>query len=281
MRGGNWSGSGGSSGPVNLASGSAVTGVLPTANGGTGAASFAAARRTPLDANHIHAWECDEADGASAFVDTGSSAQKVNLAIANTANVRLESKGPFGSCALFGATSTGTSSVTRADALVSAFNDLPATNWTIECWAQQVQAGSGPQMFFSADYNASVNLQFGINDSASNNLLAYANANSFISPTSTLALFHSARAVLSWHHYALTYDGTYLRGYVDGELVMRTALAGNLTWTNTSGTPPRVVIGNQLNNGAGFIGRLACVRMSNVVRSQSYLRQVYATAMGF
>lgn len=241
--------------------------------------NFYTSRLTDLDANHIHAWELTETSGAT-FADTGSSAQKVNLTIANTANVRLATAGILGYCPFFSATATGTYASAQAGALVSAFNDLPLTNWTIEMWASPSFIGtSAVNMLFSCDFTAGANVQFSINGSTSATLAAVLRATAFVTPTSTAQLFFSPSIVNAWNYYAMTYDGASLLLYVNGELIRNQAVAGNTQWTNTTGTPPQLTIANQLNGGAPFSGRMSRVRMSNIARTQAYLRSVYQKGM--
>lgn len=248
----------------------------------TALVNLLASTLTPLDANHIHAWELTESAGSS-FADTGSSAQKVNLAMANAANILLATPGVVGNAPFFGNTSLVVPTSAQADALVSSFSDLPANNWTLEAWAMPRSIGtSAVNMIFSCDYSAGANVQLYLNGTNSNTLQATLNTTGgFNTPSSQSLLFTSLSAVGQWNHYAMTYTSGEFLLYVNGEKVNRTTgtATGTTRWTNTSGTAPRIVIGNSLNGGAPFYGKLSRVRLSNIVRSQDYLRGVYRKGM--
>jgi len=234
-------------------------------------------RGTALDANHIHAWELTELVGTT-FADTGSSAQKVTLTMADAANVRLGAAGLFGPCPFFGATALGGNAAARADALISGFNDLPTINWTIEAWAQLGSIGTSQvNALVTASDASAINVQLAINGSTSATMALTARTTTFLNGSGNANLFNTIGAVGSWHFYALVYDGAALLAYVDGELVGR--VAGGSTATQwTSGVNPRFVIANQLSATAPMYGRLSRVRLSNIARSQAYLRSVYQTA---
>lgn len=130
-----------SAGAVPIGTAGYVSGVLPKANGGVGAASFAAARLAALDAlldsNHIHRWRLDDTSGD--FVDSGASSQKVNLTATGSPVYAVQT--PWGSNGvLFGVDGNGASNTNHGRALVSAFNDLPNTGVTLECWIQPYTA---------------------------------------------------------------------------------------------------------------------------------------------
>lgn len=241
--------------------------------------NFLTSRLTPLDANHIHAWELTEAAGATEFADTGASAQRVNLAIANVANVRLGTPGILGNCPFFGATAVGGSASSQADALVSAFNDLPLTNWTIEAWVSPSNIGTSQvnAMFTGGDATG-LTVQHSLNGASTNTIAGILRVNSFINFSSAANLFTTLSNVNNWSYHAMVYAPGEVLLFANGELIGRNATpVGNTQWAN--GTNPRVIIANQLNGGAPFYGRMTRVRMSNIARPQSYLREVYRKGM--
>lgn len=242
-------------------------------------------RLTALDANHLHAWELTETSGSS-FVDTGSSASKVNLPIVNTANVQLDTPGLLGACPMFGLTTTPSAAVGSAAELVSAFTDLPTTNITIEAWVRQTSAsGATGRQAFSCDFVNSVNLQMYVGTTASDNYsTAFRTSGTFGNGSvGTLTDFAaSSKLVGQWVYIAVTYDGSFFRMYVNGELLKKEAATGTISWTNTNGPAPKIALAadTSASVGTNLVGQLSRVRMSNIVRTQTALRAVYSKAMG-
>jgi hypothetical protein len=244
---------------------------------------FSLNRLTALDNNHIHAWELIETSG-STFADTGSSTTKVNMTIANTANLQLNSQGIFGACPVWGLQASGTSGNASASALVSSFTDLPTTTMTFESWVSQAQISGGGAVFaVSCDFTNAINFQFGINTTAADNYyITFRTANNFGNGTTgtTSAIGSATHNVSSWVYLAVTYDGSNFRYYVNGDLLNTQAATGAIQWANTNGPAPTIYIGSQ-NTGNNFFGKISRVRLSNIVRTQSYLQGVYKQAMAY
>jgi hypothetical protein len=247
-------------------------GAILVAGGVTSGTAGAISRLTALDANHLHAWELDDASGD--FVDTGASASKVNLTVTGTPVYRVGS--PFGNNAvLFGIDSSGVANTNHGRALISAFADLPPTSVTVEAWVQPFTPSFG--FVFGGDHVGSYNYSVDNNGSSTGQLAMSVNAFSFKNQA-TITAFSGAYG--PWRHIALVYDGSNQYLYVDGEVVAKTTNTTSVQWSN--GTTPRFCIARSQNGGPGqFIGKLCRVRLSNIARSQSYLRTVYATGMGF
>jgi len=230
-------------------------------------------RVTPLDANHLHAWELTETSGD--FADTGSSATPVSLVV--TANVHHGTPGPFGPCPTFGQGANGLSVTAGigASALISAFADLPAGALTLECWYRSFNPGG----FFLIGADSA---------GASGNLVISGNTNQIgadhrTSLPATLANFTSVLvSAPMWNHIAYVYNpgATGFDILWNGEHVRVDPLTGNTLWAN--GTTPRFSIASSPNSaGQQLVGQLSRVRLSNIARSQAYLREVYRKGMGY
>lgn len=248
------------------------SGAILIADGVASGTAGAISRATSLDANHIHAWELDDASGN--LVDTGSSGSKVDLTVTGTPV--YGAKGLFGNCVVFGVdASTGATASTYARALVSAFSDLPATNWTQEVWFRSFVGNLG---FLMGCDNVGAGTACVDGNSASTGQFSMTlQTTGFTNTTSAVSFLNSYGQ--GWHHLALTYDGTYGRLYLDGEIQARSSNTGNTQWS--TGTTPRICLALGQNSAGQFRGAMSRFRLSNVVRSQSYLRTVYATGMGF
>jgi hypothetical protein len=233
--------------------------------------SSAVVRATALDSNHIHAWELD--DVSAGFVDTGSSASKVNLTASGSPV--YSSTGIFGNCALFGTAADGSASTSRARVLASAFSDLPLTNVTLECWVQTYRSDFG----FVAGSDQVGSGMFQITGGGAVNQLAYVCYTSvdFVADT-TLTSIIQPSTTFAWQYLALVYGGGAVKLYVNGEVAFtHSAISGNVLWTN--GTTPSFGIGAGQNSAGQFHGLMSKVRLSNIARAQSYLRAVYKKAM--
>lgn len=72
----------------------------------------------------------------------------------------------------------------------------------------------------------------------------------------------------TWHHIAGRFNGTYLTIYVDGNPIDSTAFTGSVSSANTS-----LVIGAQSNGGRHFTGSIDEVRIWDVARTKSQIKQ--------
>lgn len=80
-----------------------------------------------------------------------------------------------------------------------------------------------------------------------------------------------------WYHVGVTFDGSNLRLYLDGELVTTKAASGSVDW----GTSQKWVIGNNHIRGASdryFNGRVEDVVIYNEVKNERFFRDVYMGA---
>lgn len=263
--------------------------ILPADVSATG---IAAVRGTALDINHIHAWEMDEAAGAVQFADTGLGAgTKVPLVIVTPASTQLATKGLFGSAPYFGINSVGVQAAGGyADAPVPSFNDLPNQTAaagqvsTTEIWARRLGPNANSQYPFCASRTGAANMSVAVAGTASGVPLSYpvfatvwtaggANGQSDPNALSAASLYGA------WQYLALTDNGLVIRLYVNGELVFEdTSATGGIAYNN--GANPRIRVGALgVASSDEWVGQLSRYRISNIIRSQAYLRNVYQKAM--
>lgn len=89
--------------------------------------------------------------------------------------------------------------------------------------------------------------------------------------TSTVSTYSYVIPTLGvWSHVAVTYDGSYVRFYLNGQLVSQTANTGSITTTTEN-----LVIGNWTTATRGFDGRIDEVRISNKTRTDDEIKQAY------
>lgn len=82
-----------------------------------------------------------------------------------------------------------------------------------------------------------------------------------------------AKAIGEWGHYALTFNGSTVRGYVDGEQVLEAAYAGSATNNDVMN------LFRFYNGNYNLVGNMAEIRLWNVARTQSQIRDLmYTTA---
>lgn len=231
-----------------------------------------AQRLTPLDANHVHAWELTETSGD--FEDTGSSATKITLVA--EAPPLYAANGLLGACPVFGLdASGGVSGNAGASALIS--TAMPPASATMELWFRSLSTDAG----FLAAVDRAGTGTFTIDSPGANRLEIITQGVAFLA-SSTPALIPVVSPPL-WHHVALVYDQssgiTFL--YWDGEMILRqSGQSGSIDWFG--GVTPRFSIAHSPNNGTPqFRGQLSRVRISDIARSQAYLREVYRKGMGY
>jgi hypothetical protein len=163
----------------------------------------------------------------------------------------------------------GATNTNHGRALISAFSDLPSSGVTIEGWVQSYQ--TTPNTLFGGDHTTNSNFTAEAGTTYPSVTL---NANAFQS-VSTISAFAPTYG-MSWNHVAAVYDGSYQYLYWNGVLMVRQANTGSIRWTN--GTTPMFVVARK-QAGGQFIGGMSRIFLSNVARSQSYCRSVYAAGL--
>jgi Concanavalin A-like lectin/glucanases superfamily len=252
--------------------------------------------RVAPDNNDIVVWKLD--DSGAPFVNSSTSSSAPSHAISDlgtiSGTVILQQPSPFSasgtnSCVQF----TGNQNASPRNTINGANNFLPQPPITISCWlliraydtssltqhglAKQVTTGvwSG-STFASIDfaqnerYNGSgiantSRFDFSFTTNSSNST---GNANTAADNTITLNL---------WHHLGVTYDGTNVLSYINGNQVGAavTNPTGNIYY---SGTPGPWFIG-AIPAGSGSpeeCNMAYCdVRIANIIRPQSYFQNIY------
>ncbi len=84
---------------------------------------------------------------------------------------------------------------------------------------------------------------------------------------------------MDWHHYALTFDGTDLKLFIDGVLKDTTspgkAVGLNATRVTIGGSEPKGYFSDTLKDKGYFSGTLDEVRVSNTARSYEWIKTSY------
>jgi hypothetical protein len=78
-----------------------------------------------------------------------------------------------------------------------------------------------------------------------------------------------------WHHIAGTYDGAFMRLYIDGNLVDSLSYTGAVVYTGTQNS-----IGSNANSIEFYQGQIDEVRLWDVARTQAQIRQSMFSAIG-
>lgn len=179
------------------------------------------------------------------FVDNSTN----NYAITLVSTAKVLAYSPFSSGTAYSTSVVGGSgyfdgtgdNITTADN--AAFN-LSSGSWTIEGWCY-LTGGSGYRTFITK--RSSTNAQYEVGVNPSGYLYFY-----------TSTVYASATLVVNnaWQHWAATYDGTNLRLFLNGVVVLTQASV-----TAASGTDP-IYVGSTYTAGSQFItGYLSSVRI--------------------
>lgn len=229
-----------------------------------GAGFFASGRVTALDSNHLYAWEMT---GSSSPVSNSGSGGSANLTAggAGSSNLVYGAVSPLGKCVQ--SINNATAYFTRDGALSGL-----TTTLTFEVWILYHYLG-GTYTVMGHTRSGASNLAVGISSTGA--LTASYRATGF---TSLTMKSNFALSTGVWHHLALTSDGTTANMYANGELVGTGSGAGSFDMGGT--TPKTVLLGDPNNSNQVFNGRVCRFRVSNIARSQTYLRNVYAKAIG-
>jgi concanavalin A-like lectin/glucanase superfamily protein len=228
---------------------------------------------TPLDANHMHAWELTETSGD--FADTGSHATKIHLSPAGSDPILYATPGLFGPCPRFGFNINGDNGISGASALVT--TGFPNGSVTLECW---FRCWTRTPTFLAASDRAGA-WNFALFSAATNTIYGTARLDSFLNMATNQNYEHVVQKL--WHHVAFVYDAAsgFVLIYVDGEIGARVGgQSGAVDWFG--GDTPRFSIGYAPNNSTNrFQGQMSRVRISDIARSQAYCREVYRKGMGY
>jgi hypothetical protein len=217
------------------------------------------------DANTIALWRFNEASGQ---VLTDSSGHGRDLTLGPTTAAETEDpsrdQGIFGNALYFDSTllqyANGTGS-----------NSFPSNQLTAEIWVKP-QGGSGSggsgQIFTAGSINCVIttrtitnNVYFAVGDGS--------DWQAFYGSVSGVDLDDG-----NWHYLAMTYDGSTLVGYIDGEV------AGTLASVITLASPADYKVGGRPEN-TFLDGWMDDVRLSDVARSAGEISKVWQNSRSY
>lgn len=242
-------------------------------------------RLTGLDSNHIHAWELQEAAGASTVADSGNTSAPCTLTVVG-AKLTFGVAGLLGSAAYCGsATDCAISSANIKGATGTTCGaDFPSGSspFSMEWWSIETTNGGGSSGCYNviADYQNGGSLSFSFDRNSANQPILYIQPNDFGVGASAGNGF--TMAVQRWRYSAVTFDGSVVRFYVDGNKLYTSAggkTAPSWTTNGASGNNYFGIFGTSSTINLCCIGLVTRVRMSNVARSDGYIQGVWTKAM--
>lgn len=248
--------------------------------------------RIAPDNSDIVVWKLDEA--TAPFVNSSTSPSAISTAISNlntiSGTVSTQQPSPFaasgpGSAVQF----TGNNSGSPRNFISGANNFLPQPPITISCW------------YYQRAYNSTGFTQHGVTKQTTTGVWSGVTFGSVVLaqnrqyaslPTqydlsfttngsgaggSAVAVQDFTIPLNTWTHIGMTYDGTTILGYINGNNVSSavTSPTGNIFYSGTPGPWFMGAIpsgsGNPEECQAGFCD----VRVANVIRNQAYFQNIY------
>jgi hypothetical protein len=243
---------------------------------GTTATGYAL-RTTPADSDVIHEWRCDEATGATTLVDSAGSSP---LALTNTiVPATPNAAGAAGFLADNALVTVGNGNyAVSADTLTGL---PPGTAFTIDVWFSPTSVRNS--YLFGRQYTTNgggapvVSAALGFNAATSSLTVGY-----FLSIGGTQygdtgkATVCSHAGIGQWFHYGMTFDGSIVRVYVNGDQVFQEARSGSADFSLSAPWFAGSIRGDTNNASA----KVQLARVHKVVRSAAYFRAVYQRGMG-
>jgi hypothetical protein len=228
-------------------------------------------RRFPLDQYDLLVWSMDEA--TVPFISTGTN---VTLSLTkgfNPSNITENRSGIFGQTCDF----TPAQSLTSGDTFINP----PGNSFTISCWVY-CRSFPSPSIFVGKTYHLTGT---GWNDPFWSISLTPDTSGIFVSSYAIGATENEqdgpsteAIPLNTWTFLALTYDGHFLKQYINGNLIQTSSdLSASIDWGDGG---PWCVGGNNLQQIGGQDGLIDDVRISRVPRSQEYLQRQYKNGLG-
>lgn len=213
----------GASGPSGASGPTGPTGATGPI-GPTGPAGSGLARPYPTDLDDLHVWALDEAYGAASFANSGSS----SLVLSPSGTLRAGSAGIY---------SDALSLYPNTNAYAASANttDVPGTgSVTASIWVYLVSSSNScifakfarPSPDWTSPY---VGWLISRNSGVTQFAITVAGSYNSIPASSSYAPDMVAN---QWNHVGLSFDGSTLNAYVNGNLVNTAAIAGSVDYTS-------------------------------------------------
>lgn len=225
-------------------------------------------RQTAIDANTQIYWTLDET--GSPWANTGV-AGSLNLTTSYGTPAQNQT-GLFGQCLDF----QGSSGIISANP--TSVGEV-TTNITVSCWVYLHSYVNNGEII-DKSYNTSFTSPYTAVTMSTSNApgwsagITVAGTRYFVTSSGDA----NVPPLNQWCLLALTYDGTNLRSYMNGNLVGTTSTGGgNIDWGNHG---PWQVGAVTLSSAQSTDGKIDDVRIESVVRSQAYFQTMYKYGVG-
>jgi len=246
--------------------------------------------RVNPDGYDIVVWKLD--DAAAPFINSSTSGSAPSHAVSDLATLsngtnppKLQQPSPF---AAYGTNSailfTGSNSASPRNYILGANNFEPQAPVTFSCWIYlRIYSNGLTQHYFAKQHT--VNVWSGTFAQVELQNRTYTSQPSafdlFIAPTSGGAIVLDASNTIplnTWCHVGLVYDGSFVYGYLNGNLVGQVASTGAINYGNHG---PWFFGGVPAGSGGVEEGAYSICdfRVANIVRPQSYFQDIYRKAI--
>jgi hypothetical protein len=219
-------------------------------------------RPYPIDSSDLHAWKLDESNGASSFVNSGTS----SLILSPHGTVRAGNAGIWSKSVSLYDTSSYLFSVATTDQPL-------ATSITASIWIYYISSSNSfafSKMAQPINWdNPYASWMILVNGST---YFAITTANDGWIAMPSSSGFAPDMVVNTWNHVGLTYDGSLLSGYINGNLVKTQSLSGNIVYA-TNG--PYIVGSDGRGSAPSVRAFYADARVTGIVRPESWFSSVY------
>lgn len=265
--------------PAHVSGSASVTVVSSTGTSNALAFTYTVLPRRILpDVNDIIVWACTDVEGSSTLANTGTLGSAANLSVQYGSPI-LQAEGVFtGGCVqIFSDQNNGWH--TPNDTVATSASLQPAFPVTISCWVNPRWISSQTYNIFCKSYRVAQSgwnspwVSIGCNVNGNSSIL-----NFYVTTAGTIRVVTSPVPLHPglWHHIGMTYDGSYQKVYVDGDLVCDVSLTGAIDY----GTGGPWMFGTNYITGADRGGWLVQdVRVANVARDATYFRTAYERAL--
>lgn len=246
--------------------------------------------RVEPDNNDIVVWKLD--DASAPFINSSTSTSAPSHIVSDLATLsgsgvgapKLQQPSPFApygnnSAVLF----TGDNASSPRNYILGATGVEPQPPVTFSCWLYlRVYANGFTQHYFAKQHTA--NTWSGVFAQVELQNRTYAGQSNafdlFVVPTSGGAIVLDAANSIPlniWCHVGLVYDGSFVYGYLNGDLVGQATATGSINYGNHGPW----FFGGPLGSGSVEEGAYSICdfRIANVARPQSYFQNIYRQAI--